>query len=282
MYNYIALVLLLTTSTFGQMARGNAGSRFSGLHNHWAIPIDGGQVAAWGMHNPGTTDCIITANQIHNDAYFTGSGDSTSKAQCGGANAPTIGAQGLVTTGSAAVVTSTNAIFRPNAYTAMSTFLPTSISGEQFCGITNTHGNPGVYQYLLEISRPTNGKFDLYYDPTGSNTQVFSSTSAPISTNTWQVITSQYISATPSSAELWYNHSKVAGSWTTGDGTPAIPANNIGSDLTLMDGGNGFNAGCIGTIGYIAIWDHSVSYVVHGFIYNAMYRAMQFRQVALP
>ncbi len=273
MHNYVALVLLLAFPAFAQLHRGNAGTTFSGLHNHWAVPIDGGKVWSWGMVHAGTSDCIAGGNHIFNDSVFTGS-DSGADMQCGGATAPTIISTGMsISTGGSFA----DVLVNPDlsgGFTLASTFDPTTITSYRQCGLINLNGT--TQQYSAFISYVSDGDFGFYYDLAGTIHR-FSTAGSIISLNNWNTMIGRYTSASGSSAIVWRNNAIVTGSWTSGNGNSALPAVQGTTRL-----GNNSASSCVGTVGYVLAYNHAINASAEGFIYNAFYRAMQFRGVALP
>jgi hypothetical protein len=267
MHNYIVVILMLAAPAFGQLHRGNAGSRFSGLHNHWAIPIDGGQVYAWDMNNPGQTDCI--SHHVPNNATFTGS--PTTDLQCGGGGTPQISSTGFVPGGG---FLAGNAPSLPNGWTISVVFNSSNLSGAMFVNFNYPSAN--TEQYVAYAG----AHVFLGYSPGGTFFSNTFETSTNFNTaNTWQANTLAYKSATADSAALWFNKNPVAGSWTGGAGTSALPAVQAETDIGGLHGNdNTF----VGTVGYVVVHDHRINSSAQGFIYNALYRAMQFRGVALP
>jgi hypothetical protein len=280
MCNSIALILLLSIPALGQITRGNAGYRVSGLHNHFAVPIDGGKVWTWGMQGP--SDCIH--NQILNDATFTGSGQDS--LQCGnGTTQPTITSKGMnfsTSTGGDAFVTTGANPNLPNGFTISSTFNPTSIATLQICSLINfNYPSNSTNQYEIGISGITIGDFYLaYVTPTG---ETFVSSTTPITAGVWNTTIAGYTSTVGSSASLWFNNKFVAGAWFDGNtGNLALPAIQVETDVGGVHTFGNPNSVCVGTIGFGIVHDHNINRSAEGFIYRAMYHSMQFRQVALP
>jgi hypothetical protein len=267
MYYYFALVIFLALPMSAQIHRGNAGTCFSNFHNFHCVPIDGGAVYAWDMNNPGQTDCI--SHQVPNNATFTGSG--VSGLSCGGGTAPTITSTGLniVSTGGPnfAQVQTTIPNF-PNGWSISVAFNSSNLTGELFTNFN--YPSSSAVQY----SAYADGHLLLGYT---SNT--FQSSSIFNTANVWQVNTVAYKSATAGSAALWFNKTPVAGTWVSGTGTSALPSVQAETDLGSLHGNDNQ---LVGTIGYVVAHDHRINSSAQPFIYNAIYRAMQFRGVAIP
>jgi hypothetical protein len=268
MRKYVAVILMLAAPAFGQIHRGNAGTCFSNFHNFNCIPIDGGQVYAFDMNNPATTDCIT--NHVPNNAAFTGS--AAVGFQCGG---PTIQATGMTVTNPGFAFLSP-APSLPNGWTISKAFISSAVA-TGISGPTNfNYPSATTTQYLSYAG----ANVAIGYSPGSSLfAQGFQSTSTPNANNTWQVNTGAYTSAVAGSAAVWYNNTPLAGSWVAGTGTSALPSVQVETDIGALHGNDNQ---WTGTIGYIVIHDHRINSSAQGFIYNAIYRAMQFRGVALP
>lgn len=273
MYKCFTLALLLAVSAFGQLHRGASRTLISGLHNHFAIPIDGGQVFSWSMVSPsGSSGCVNANDQIPNDGTFTGS--PASNLQCGGGTAPTI-----TSTGMSIVSTS-----GPNFATII-TNKPDLSSGWT---ISTVHNPTSGFSILANISYPTTnviqywmasnnvGGVSVIYK-TGGTQHQFDSTGG--AGTTWEADIASYKSATAASAGTWHNNVHLSGSWTSGNGTVALPAVQAESDVGALHGNDNQY---VGTIGFLVVHDHRINDSAAGFIHAAYYRAMQRRGVAIP
>lgn len=275
MYKCFALILLLVIPSFGQLHRGVAGVLYSGLHNHFAIPIDGGKVYSYAMYHPSTTDCITST--IPNDASFTGS--STFTMSCGGSPAPTIQPTGM---------TISNGGFGPlsgtpdfsGGWTLTSTFNPTSVTGQRFCGIENFNYNTGnFYQYGIWVTNSSTGDFAAVYYTSATVGSGIITAGSTVPINTWSTITGRLKGSTANGAGTWFNGKTIAFT-TAGDLTRAIGAVQNETDI----GGNHISGAtsCAGVVGFVVAHDHSINDGSLGFIYRALYHTMQFRGVAIP
>jgi hypothetical protein len=278
MYNYFTLIFLLSNSLFGQNLIGLSalsgtvptGTRVSGLHNHWAIPIDGGKLWAWDMYSPTTSDCTST-HFLANLAAWTGSGSNA--INCGGTSAATAGPIGITIAGSTSFIFTDSPPSVPNGWTISVVFNSSTLTGAMF---SNFNGANTILQY----NSYAGAHVFLGYSPGGGHFSNTFETSTNFNVaNIWQANTLAYTSASATSAKLWYNNTSVAGTWTGGTGTSALPGVQAETDFGAQNGNDNQFAGIFG---FGTLHDHAINASAQGFIYRAEQRAMQFRHVALP
>lgn len=281
MHNRLAVILLLASSAFPQIVtRANqSGIRVSYLHNHWAVPGGGtGTLYLFDLYNPtlNGSNCNVGGAVVRqNDSGRSGASsfDVASTGDCGivltgvamatgtgylttGANAPTLG-----------------------AWTVASAFTPTSTTGQQQCGVNN-RVTAGATQEQVQMGISGHATKDYYfcYQPAAA-IQCFATTGTPATTG-WQLMTGAYTSATAASAKIFQGNTIQAGTWTNGTGTVAIA--DPGAPFRFLSNA-GTGLACNGTHGFHIVWTSQLTdYEMAGPLHNALVRAMQFRNVALP
>lgn len=278
MHNCITLALMLVVPSCGQIRRGDAKICYSNFHNYGCVPVDGGVVWSFAMSNINGSTCTAGNNTVPNDASFTGS--TVIAANCGGGTAPSLTATGLSMPSGGNMIINANPDF-PNGWTITTVAKPTAVNAAAICGLDNVNFNTNdTRQYQGgRVDLSASGDSGFLYELSGGTVHAFSTAGSTLSAGAWFTATHTYKSATAGSAQIWLNNAKVTGSWTIGNGTASLPAVQAETEIAATHAGS---VNCIGIVGLVVAHDHNANWSLYGLMYQAAYKTMQFRGVAIP